>query len=130
MQGMKERAARKRPEKAIVRRDQIGVFINYNGKTFRPDPHRLKSTPQNDMMHAVCHVENPSIGASAMLLDYIAPSVGELVDVHSGKGDSLVIGAPMRVDPSSLYFTIHTGRFDVQNVTWSDETTSFRQALH
>lgn len=124
--------SRQKPEArtAIVKRDQIGVFISHNGQTFRPDPHRLKRTPQNDMMYVVCHVENPSIGANAMLLDYISPPVGELVVVNFGQQDGLVIGAPMRVDPNSPYFAIYGGHFDEQNVTWSDETAPFRQAFH
>ncbi len=114
---------------AIVKQDQKGVFINHNGKTFRPDPHRLKRTPQNDMMYAVCQEANGSIGARALLLNYEAPEIGGLVDIQCGQ-DSLVIGAPMRVDQNSPYFVGCGIEIDVQIVTWSDETAPFRQCLN
>jgi len=129
--GNQGREPRQKPEPltAVVRRDQVGVFILHDGRTFRPDPHRLKSTPQNDMMYDLCNLQTPSIGANAMLVDYLAPSEGDLVDVHRGQ-DELVIGATMYVDQNSCYFAIHGVSFDRQIVTWSEDTTAFRHALN
>ena len=115
----------------IVQCDQRGAFIEHRGRKFRPDPNRLKKTEINDMMNQVCHSENPGVGREALLLNYIAPVQGEKVSITDSAVDESTIGAPMKVDQKSAYFDLHPQcHLTEQNVTWSEETTSFRRAFN